>query len=114
MFREQTQGIKSSGALMGMLIALGLSSGCATLRAGQQCALSDCNADARITSAVQTSLDGHPEFGPSGQLRVATLNRVVYLYGSVANDLQLAVANSVASEAGGDAKIISSIAVTEK
>jgi osmotically-inducible protein OsmY len=52
--------------------------------------------------------------GPSGQLQVATLNRVVYLYGNVANDLQLAVANSVASQAGGDAKIVSSIAVSEK
>jgi osmotically-inducible protein OsmY len=56
----------------------------------------------------------HPELGPSGQLQVATLNRVVYLYGNVANDLQLAVANSVASQAGGDAKIVSSIAVSEK
>jgi len=44
-----------------------------------------------------------------------TLNRIVYLYGSVANDLQLAVAKSVAAEAsGGDAKIVSSIAVSEK
>jgi osmotically-inducible protein OsmY len=114
MFREQTQRIKSSGALMGMLIALGLSSGCATLGVGPRCSVADCNADARTTSAVQASLDRHPELGASGQLRVATLNRVVYLYGSVANDLQLAVANSVASEAGGDAKIVSSIAVTEK
>jgi osmotically-inducible protein OsmY len=114
MFREQTLRIKSSGALTGILIALGLSSGCATIGAGQQCGLADCNADARITSAVQTSLDRHPELGPSGQLQVATLNRVVYLYGSVANDLQLAVANSVASEAGGDAKIVSSIVVSEK
>ena len=114
MFREQTHRIKSSGALNGMVIAAVLSSGCATLDAGRQCGRADCNADARITSAVQTSLDRHPEFGPSGQLRVATLNRVVYLYGSVANDLQLADANSVASEAGGDAKIVSSIAVSEK
>jgi len=114
MLREQTLSIKSCGAPMGTLVALGLLSGCTIFDAGQKCGLADCNADARITAAVQTSLDRHPELGPSGQLRVATLNRVVYLYGSVANDLQLAVAKSVAAEAGGDATIVSSIAVTEK
>jgi osmotically-inducible protein OsmY len=114
MFREQTLRIKSSGALVGMLVALGLSSGCTTLGAGQKCGSAGCNADARTTTAIQSSLDRHPELGPSGQLQVATLNRVVYLYGSVANDLQLAVANSVASNASGEAKIVSSIAVSEK
>jgi osmotically-inducible protein OsmY len=113
MFREQTLRIKWSGALL-VMIALGLSSGCTTLGAAQKCGPSGCNADASTTAAVQNSLDRHPELGPSGQLQVATLNRVVYLYGSVANDLQLAVAQSVASEASGDAKIVSSIAVAEK
>jgi osmotically-inducible protein OsmY len=113
MFREQTLMIKWSGALLGMT-ALGLSSGCATFGASQKCGPAVCNADASTTAAVQNSLDRHPELGPSGQLQVATLNRVVYLYGSVANDLQLAVAQSVASEASGNAKIVSSIAVAEK
>jgi BON domain-containing protein len=113
MSREQTLGIESS-ALMGALVALSLLSGCTTLSAGQQCGPAGCGADARLTAAVQTSLDQHPELGPSGQLQVATLNRVVYLYGSVANDLQLAVAGSVASQAGGDAKIVNSIVVSEK
>jgi osmotically-inducible protein OsmY len=113
MLREQTLRITRSGALLG-LIALGLSSGCTTLGAAQKCGTASCNSDASTTAAVQRSLDRHPEFGPSGQLQVATLNRVVYLYGSVANDLQLAVAQSVASEASGDAKIVSSIAVAEK
>ncbi len=110
---QQTLKIKSSGALVGTLIALGSACGCTTLGA-QKCPLAGCDADARTTAAVQSSLDRHPEFGPSGQLQVATLNRVVYLYGSVANDLQLAVAKSVASEASGDAKIVSSVAVSEK
>ena len=114
MFREQTSRMKSSGALLGMLIALGISSGCTTLGAAQKCGSADRNSDSRTTAAVQSSLDRHPEFGPAGQLQVATLNRVVYLYGSVANDLQLAVANSVASNASGDAKIVSSVAVSEK
>jgi len=113
MFREQTSKIESS-ALTGALIAVGLLSGCTTLNASQPCGSAGCGADARLTAAVQTSLDQHPELGPSGQLQVATLNRVVYLYGSVANDLQLAVAKSVAAEAGGDAKIVNSIVVSEK
>jgi osmotically-inducible protein OsmY len=114
MFHEHISRIKSSGALVGMVMAVGISSGCTTLSAAQKCGAADCNADARTTAAVQSSLDRHSEFGPSGQLQVATLNRVVYVYGSVANDLQLAVANSVASRAGGDAKIVSSVAVSEK
>jgi osmotically-inducible protein OsmY len=114
MISEQTFRVIPCGALRGILIALGLLSGCTTVNQGQKCSLADCSADARITSAVQSSLDRHPELGPSGQLHVATLNDVVYLYGSVANDLQLAVARSVASKASGDAKIVSSIAVTEK
>jgi osmotically-inducible protein OsmY len=113
MFDEQTVRIKLSCVLLG-LAALGLSSGCTTLGADQKCGSAGCGRDARTTAAVQSSLDRHPELGPSGQLRVATLNRVVYLYGSVATDLQLAVAQSVASEAGGDAKIVNSIAVAEK
>jgi osmotically-inducible protein OsmY len=114
MFSEQTLRIKPSGTLMGALVALGLLSGCTTFSEGQKCGLADCSADARTTSAVQTSLDQHPELGPSGQLQVATLNHVVYLYGSVANDLQLAVAQSAASQASDGAKIVNSIAVSEK
>ena len=114
MLPKQKLTITSSGALVAVLVTLGLSSGCTTLGAVQKCGAPGCNADARTTAAVQSSLDRHPEFGPSGQLQVATLNRVVFLYGSVANDLQLAVAESVASQAGGDAKIVSSIAVAEK
>ena len=114
MFHGQTISIKSSATLIGGLVALGLASGCTTLGAGQKCGLADCNADARLASAVQTSLDRHPELGPAGQLQVGALNHVLYLYGGVANDLQLAVAKSIASEAGGDAKIVNSIVVSEK
>jgi osmotically-inducible protein OsmY len=88
--------------------------GCAAFEANQKCAGADCKADAQITAAVQTSIDQHAELGPPGQLQVETLNRVVYLYGTVSNDLQLAVAKSVALEASGDAKIVNSIAVSEK
>ena len=114
MFNGQTMRIKSSGTLLGALAALGLVSGCTTFGEGQKCGAAGCSADARIASRVQTSLDGHPEFGPAGQLQVASLNRVVYLYGSVANDLQLAMANSIASQAIGDVRGVSSIVVSEK
>jgi hypothetical protein len=114
MFSQQSFRIKSSGILTGSWVALGLLSGCTTFSEGQKCGGSDCSADARTTSAVESSLDRHPEFGPAGQVRVATLNRVVYLYGSVANDLQFELAQSLASRASDDAKIVNSIAVTEK
>jgi osmotically-inducible protein OsmY len=99
---------------IGALMIAGALAGCASMHGGQMCGQADCTADSQVTSAVQSSLDQHPEFGPPGQLQVETLNHVVYLYGSVADDLQLALARSVAMNAGGDAKIVSSIGVTEK
>jgi osmotically-inducible protein OsmY len=114
MFNVPTFRVNPTRLSAAALIAVGVLSGCAPFSASQKCSSADCNADARITSAVRSSLGRHPELGPSSQLQVATLNHVVYLYGSVANDLQLAVAQSAASAASGDAKIVNSIAVTEK
>jgi osmotically-inducible protein OsmY len=114
MISVQTFRVNPTRLSAAALVAMGVLSGCTSFSAGQQCGLTDCRADARITSAVKSSLDRHPELGPSSQLQVTTLNHVVYLYGSVANDLQLAVAQSVASAASGGAKIVNSIAVSEK
>jgi osmotically-inducible protein OsmY len=104
MFSVQTSSLSSTRISAAGLIAMGVLSGCTAFG----------GADTQVTAAVRTSLDRHPELGPPNQLQVATLNHVVYLYGSVANDLQLEVAQSVAARASDDAKIVNSIAVTEK
>ena len=96
-----------------LLLALTLP-GCASFKGKSGCASAQCAADEQVATEVQSSLDRHPELGPPGQIRVAALNRVVYLYGSVSNDLQRSVAKSVAIESSGDAKIVNSIQVTEK
>jgi osmotically-inducible protein OsmY len=105
---------KARCQLLGALMFVAALAGCASTPGRAQCGPADCMADAQITAAVQSSLDQHTEFGPPGQLQVETLNHVVYLYGSVADYLQLADARMVARNAGGDAKIVSSIGVTEK
>jgi osmotically-inducible protein OsmY len=114
MFSVQSFRFNPARISSAMLIAMGVLSGCTSFSAGQKCGLAECATDAQVTAAVRASLDQHPEFGPPGQLRVATLNHVVYLNGSVANDLQLAIAQSAAAKASGDAKIVNSIAVMEK
>ena len=100
--------------LLSALMLVGALAGCASMPGRSECGGADCTADAQTTAAVQFSLDQQAEFGPPGQLQVETLNHVVFLYGSVADDLQLADARTVAMNAGGGAKIVSSIGVTEK
>ncbi|HXP64322.1 MAG TPA: BON domain-containing protein [Steroidobacteraceae bacterium] len=88
--------------------------GCASFEGKRGCASTGCAADERVAAEVQTSLDRHPELGPPGQIQVSALNSVVYLHGTVSNDLQRSVAKSVALASSGDAKIVNSIQVTEK
>ena len=114
MTKSQNFECKARCERIGALMIVGALAGCASMHGGQMCGNADCTSDAQITSAVQSSLDQHTEFGPPGQLQVETLNHVVYLYGTVADDLQLGVARSVAMNSSGDAKIVSSSGVTEK
>jgi osmotically-inducible protein OsmY len=113
MFSFQTFRVDPTLISAATIVVMGLLSGCTSFSEARKCGLTQCSTDAQVTSAVTESLDRHPEFS-SNQLHVATLNHVVYLYGSVANDLQLAVAQSVAAQASGNAKIVNSIAVSEK
>jgi osmotically-inducible protein OsmY len=109
------QSIAKPAIALGGALALALTlAGCAAFEGKRVCANAGCAADERIVAEVQASLDRHPELGPPGQIHVAALNRVVYLYGTVSNDLQRSVARSVAIESSGDAKIVNSVQVTEK
>jgi osmotically-inducible protein OsmY len=88
--------------------------GCASFEGRRGCASASCAVDEQVAARVQTSMDLHSEFGPPGQIRVAALNSVVYLYGTVSNNLQRSIAKSVAVAASGQAKIVNSIQVSEK
>jgi osmotically-inducible protein OsmY len=99
------------------VIAVGLAaalSGCATFQAGQKCESGGCGSDAQTSAAVEQSLDLHPELGAPGDLRVETINHVVYLNGMVYTDLQRDIANSIALMASNNAPIVNSIAVNDK
>ncbi|HEY2531743.1 MAG TPA: BON domain-containing protein [Xanthobacteraceae bacterium] len=88
-------------------------SGCATFgNTAGKCQSSGCATDAKITSDVQTSLREHPEFG-ANELRVQTLDSVVYLNGILSAGLQRTAAEAVARQTPGVTQVVSNIAVTK-
>jgi osmotically-inducible protein OsmY len=91
-------------ALIGGLILMSALSGCATF---EKCGFKGCPGDAQITAEVKALLDGHPELGTS--ISVRTLDHVVYLYGLVDTPLGSEIAESVAREAPGVTRVVSSI-----
>jgi osmotically-inducible protein OsmY len=68
--------------------------------------------DQKMTADVETRFGQHPELDAPNLLRVQTINRVVYLTGTVSTDLQRDYAESAADQAQGVAKVINSISVT--
>ena len=90
---------------LGLVIAAGALSGCATF---DKCGFKGCPGDAKITADVKARFDQHPELGTS--IDVQTLDHVVYLYGLVDTPLESEIAKSVALEAPGVARVVSSIA----
>jgi osmotically-inducible protein OsmY len=79
--------------------------GCATF---QKCGISGCPGDAQITAGVRALYAQHPELGTG--IEVQTLDHVVYLYGLVDTPFDSEIAKSVALEAPGVARVVSSIA----
>ena len=84
-------------------------SGCA---AYQKCGVGGCPGDAEITAAVQAAYGQHADLQPPNMINVQTINRVVYLYGLVATDLQRQIAESVAQQVPNVAKVVNSIGVS--
>ena len=89
----------------------GVLSGCAAYDAYRKCGFHGCPGDAAITAEVRSLLDQHPALGPPNQVYVQTLDRVVYLMGQVATDLQRQIADSVAREAPGVRQVIDTVAL---
>jgi osmotically-inducible protein OsmY len=89
---------------LGLVIA-GVLTGCATFA---KCGFTGCPGDAQVTAEVNALFDRHPEFGTS--IHVQTLDHVVYLNGLVDTPLDSAIAESVALEAPGVTRVVSSIA----
>jgi len=85
--------------------------GCAAYHAYRKCGSGGCPGDASITAEVRALLDQHPALGPPNQVYVQTLDRVVYLTGQVATDLQREIAASTAREAPGVHEVVNTIAL---
>ena len=93
------------------LVVTGALPGCAGYR---KCGFQGCPGDAAITAQVEALLAQHPALGPPNLVRVKTLDRVVHLTGQVATELQRDVAESVALQAAGEARVVNSIALTSE
>ena len=87
---------------------LGTLCSCATYR---KCGWQGCPGDAMISAQVEARLQSYPALQSPNSVRVQTLNRVVYLYGLVDTDLERDMAESVAIDAAGGARIVDSIVV---
>jgi osmotically-inducible protein OsmY len=101
--------LKPWDTLVLALVLAGTLPGCAVYR---KCGFNGCPGDANISAEVQALFDQHPVLGPPNMLRVKTLDRVVYLTGQVATELQRDLAESVALQAPGEARVVNSIALT--
>jgi osmotically-inducible protein OsmY len=100
-------GIRQLCALIFAITVTAALPACAVYR---KCGLSGCPGDARITAEVRALLDQHAALGPPNLIRVQTLDRVVYLSGQVSTDLQREIAQSIALEAPGVARVVNSLA----
>jgi osmotically-inducible protein OsmY len=92
-----------------LLLAAILSSVSACATYGK-CGLEGCPADRQITADVKNVIGKYPELEGVNQVRVQTINRVVYLYGQVDTELQLMTAQQAALSVKGVDRVVNSIA----
>jgi osmotically-inducible protein OsmY len=84
-------------------------SGCAAIR---KCGFEGCPGDAKITADVKALFQQHPVLEPPNLLTVQTLDHVVYLYGLVDTDYEREIAEMVALQAPGVARVVNSIGIS--
>jgi osmotically-inducible protein OsmY len=85
--------------------------GCAVYSTYHKCGFSGCPGDARITAEVTHRFGAYPSLQPPNLIRVQTLDRVVYLTGQVNTDTARGLADSVALQAAGAARVVDGISI---
>ena len=80
--------------------------GCASLA---PCGIKGCPDDRRITAQVRGLLDEHDELGAPNLVTVQTVDRVVYLRGLVGTPYQKRLAQYLAGQASGAARVVNLI-----
>jgi osmotically-inducible protein OsmY len=88
------------------VILTGTLPACAVYR---KCGFAGCPGDAKITAEVRAQFRRHPALEPPNLLHVQTLDHVVYLTGQVDTELERSMAQSVALEVMGVARVVNSI-----
>jgi osmotically-inducible protein OsmY len=84
--------------------------GCAAIDTWHKCG-AGCPGDAEMSAQVRARLDQYPELLAPNHVYVSTLDRVVYLTGEVATDLQRETAESVARETPGVPRVVNLISL---
>lgn len=97
---------RSSLLCAAFLVLAGALSACAAYK---KCGLGGCPGDAEITAHVEALLNQHPALASPNQIKVQTLDHVVYLGGLVDTDLQRQMAESLARQAPGITTVVNSI-----
>jgi osmotically-inducible protein OsmY len=87
--------------------ALSSLSACASF---EKCGFGGCPGDRQITAQVEDVLRKYPELQGVNQVRVQTLNHVVYLYGMVDTEVELVTAQRAALSVPGVDHVVNSIA----
>ncbi len=85
---------------------------CGVVRTYEKCGFAGCPDDQRISRDVLTLFSRHPVLEAPNLISVHTLNHVVYLNGLVDTDLERQLAESVAADASGVARVVDSIGVS--
>jgi len=101
--KQQTQAVA---------LALVLTAALAGCAAYTKCGIGGCPGDAQISAEVRALFSEHPALELPNLLQVRTLDRVVYLTGLVDTDLERQMAESVALQAAGVAKVVNSIGLS--
>jgi osmotically-inducible protein OsmY len=93
-------------------LALVLTGALCACAAYEKCGFGGCPGDAQLEASVRAAFEQHPELEPPNLLKIQSVDHVVYLYGLVDTDFQRQMAESVAHQAPGVVKVISSIGLS--
>jgi osmotically-inducible protein OsmY len=100
---------KRSRTLAFVLTLSGALCGCAEY---EKCGFDGCPGDAKLAASVRAAFVQHAELEPPSLITVQSVDGVVYLYGLVDTDLQRQMAEVVAHQTPGVAKVINSIGLS--
>lgn len=85
--------------------------GCNLVRTYEKCGSAGCPGDAQITARVQQSFAQHADLEAPNEIRVQTLDKVVYLTGMVNTSLVRDLAGSLAEQVAGKGRVINSLSL---